>query len=164
MQPAAREIFPGPTVTFVRERSIYISRTATAEFAFENNRARSRRAAPGRGRAARPEPLCRLVRGELRPRLRFRRPACPRREEAEDVTAEVFHQALAGLAGFEWQGTPFVAWLLGIASHLVARRWQLPVAPKPCWTNWKWRRLPTRPNGRRCSRSCWNGCPRISAM
>ena len=48
----------------------------------------------------------------------------PSREEAEDVTAEVFHQALAGLAGFEWQGTPFVAWLLGIASHLVARRWQ----------------------------------------
>jgi RNA polymerase sigma-70 factor, ECF subfamily len=48
----------------------------------------------------------------------------PGREEAEDVTSEVFHQALAGLAGFEWQGTPFVAWLLGIASHLVARRWQ----------------------------------------
>ena len=48
----------------------------------------------------------------------------PSREEAEDVTAEVFHQALAGITGFEWQGTPFVAWLLGIASHLVARRWQ----------------------------------------
>lgn len=48
----------------------------------------------------------------------------PSREEAEDVTAEVFHQALAGLPTFEWQGTPFVAWLLGIASHLIARRWQ----------------------------------------
>lgn len=48
----------------------------------------------------------------------------PTREEAEDVTAEVFHQALAGLASFEWQGTPFVAWLLGIASHLIAGRWQ----------------------------------------
>ena len=48
----------------------------------------------------------------------------PTREEAEDVTAEVFHQALAGLARFEWQGAPFVAWLLGIASHLIARRWQ----------------------------------------
>jgi len=48
----------------------------------------------------------------------------PNREEAEDVTAEVFQQALAGLAGFQWQGTPFVAWLLGIAAHLVARRWQ----------------------------------------
>jgi len=48
----------------------------------------------------------------------------PSREEAEDVTAEVFHQALSGLASFEWQGTPFVAWLLGIAVHLIARRWQ----------------------------------------
>ena len=48
----------------------------------------------------------------------------PTREEAEDITAEVFHQALAGLAGFQWQGTPFIAWLLGIGSHLVARRWQ----------------------------------------
>jgi RNA polymerase sigma-70 factor, ECF subfamily len=48
----------------------------------------------------------------------------PSREEAEDVTAEVFHQALAGLASFEWQGTPFAAWLLGIASHLIAHRWQ----------------------------------------
>ena len=48
----------------------------------------------------------------------------PSREEAEDLTAEVFHQALAGLAKFEWQGTPFAAWLLGIASHLIAHRWQ----------------------------------------
>lgn len=48
----------------------------------------------------------------------------PSREEAEDLTAEVFHQALSGLAGFEWQGAPFIAWLLGIASNLVARRWQ----------------------------------------
>lgn len=48
----------------------------------------------------------------------------PGREEAEDVTAEVFQQALAGLPRFEWQGTPFVAWLLGIASHLIARRWE----------------------------------------
>ena len=48
----------------------------------------------------------------------------PRREEAEDLTGEVFHQALASLASFEWQGTPFAGWLLGIASHLIARRWQ----------------------------------------
>jgi RNA polymerase sigma-70 factor (ECF subfamily) len=46
------------------------------------------------------------------------------REEAEDVTAEVFQQALAGLGGFEWRGAPFIAWLLGIASHLVARYWK----------------------------------------
>lgn len=48
----------------------------------------------------------------------------PSREEAEDLTAEVFHQALASLAKFEWQRTPFAAWLLGIASHLIAHRWQ----------------------------------------
>jgi RNA polymerase sigma-70 factor (ECF subfamily) len=48
----------------------------------------------------------------------------PSREEAEDLTAEVFHQALASLGGFEWQGTPFAAWLIRIASHLLARRWQ----------------------------------------
>lgn len=48
----------------------------------------------------------------------------PSREEAEDVTSEVFHQALAGLASFEWRDTPFVGWLLGIASNLIARRWQ----------------------------------------
>jgi RNA polymerase sigma-70 factor (ECF subfamily) len=52
----------------------------------------------------------------------------PGREEAEDVTAEVFQQALAGLAGFEWQGTPFIAWLLGIAAHLVAKRWKIAAA------------------------------------
>jgi len=48
----------------------------------------------------------------------------PGRDEAEDLTAEVFHQALASLANFEWQGTPFAGWLLGIASHLIAGRWQ----------------------------------------
>ena len=48
----------------------------------------------------------------------------PGREEAEDVTAEVFQQALAGLSRFEWRGTPFIAWLLGIAAHLVAKRWK----------------------------------------
>ena len=47
----------------------------------------------------------------------------PTREEAEDLTA-VFHQAIAGLDRFEWQGTPFVGWLLGIAANLLAKRWQ----------------------------------------
>jgi RNA polymerase sigma-70 factor (ECF subfamily) len=48
----------------------------------------------------------------------------PSRQEAEDVTAEVFQQALAGLGGFEWRDKPLVAWLLGIASHQVARHWK----------------------------------------
>lgn len=47
------------------------------------------------------------------------------REEAQDLTSEVFHQALAGLPRFEWRGSPFVAWLLGIAAHAIADRWQL---------------------------------------
>ena len=46
------------------------------------------------------------------------------REEAEDATAEVFHQALANLGRFEWRGTPFVAWLMGIAAHVLASRWR----------------------------------------
>ena len=31
------------------------------------------------------------------------------RGEAEDLTAEVFHHALANLGRFEWRGVPFVA-------------------------------------------------------
>ena len=44
--------------------------------------------------------------------------------EAEDLTAEVFHQALANLARFEWRGVPFAAWLLQIARNALADRWQ----------------------------------------
>jgi RNA polymerase sigma-70 factor, ECF subfamily len=43
---------------------------------------------------------------------------------AEDVTSEVFEQALANLRKFEWRGTPFVAWLLRIASNALADRWR----------------------------------------
>ena len=46
------------------------------------------------------------------------------RSEAEDVTAEVFHQALAKLGHFQWRGIPFVAWLLRIAANTLADRWQ----------------------------------------
>jgi RNA polymerase sigma-70 factor (ECF subfamily) len=46
------------------------------------------------------------------------------RDEAQDLTAEVFHQALAGLPRFEWRGLPFAAWLLGIAAHVLSDRWQ----------------------------------------
>jgi RNA polymerase sigma-70 factor (ECF subfamily) len=42
------------------------------------------------------------------------------RPEAEDVTADVFREALASLGNFEWRGAPFVAWLLRIASRAVA--------------------------------------------
>jgi RNA polymerase sigma-70 factor (ECF subfamily) len=46
------------------------------------------------------------------------------RAEAEDLTAEVFHHALANLGRFEWRGVPFVAWLLQIARNALADRWQ----------------------------------------
>ena len=52
----------------------------------------------------------------------------PGRAEAEDVTAEVFHQALGSLASFEWDGTPFIAWLLGIAARVLAQRWRRSMA------------------------------------
>jgi RNA polymerase sigma-70 factor (ECF subfamily) len=44
------------------------------------------------------------------------------RSEAEETTAEVFHQALANISRFEWRGKPFVAWLLRIASNTIADR------------------------------------------
>lgn len=44
------------------------------------------------------------------------------RSEAEDVTSEVFHDALKHLPGFEWRGTPFVAWLYRIAANVLADR------------------------------------------
>lgn len=46
------------------------------------------------------------------------------RDEAQDVTAEVFHEALANLSQFEWRGTPFIAWLLRIAANAIADRWK----------------------------------------
>jgi RNA polymerase sigma-70 factor (ECF subfamily) len=42
------------------------------------------------------------------------------RHEAEDLTADVFREALAGIGKFEWRGVPFAAWLLGIAARVIA--------------------------------------------
>src|SRR3989442_12486097 len=39
------------------------------------------------------------------------------RDEAEDLTSEVFHQALANLARFEWRGVPLPARPLPLAAH-----------------------------------------------
>lgn len=44
------------------------------------------------------------------------------REEAEDVTSEVFQRALANLRRFEWRGAPFAAWLYRLAAHAVSDR------------------------------------------
>jgi len=48
--------------------------------------------------------------------------ACGNRDAAEDVTAEVFHRALASLPRYEWRGVPFGAWLMRIAANAVADR------------------------------------------
>jgi RNA polymerase sigma-70 factor, ECF subfamily len=46
------------------------------------------------------------------------------RTEAEDVTSEVFQQALGALPRFEWRGAPLGAWLIRIAANAVADRFE----------------------------------------
>ena len=48
----------------------------------------------------------------------------PSRQEAEDLTSDVFHQALENLGRFEWRGAPFAAWLYRIAVNAIADRWR----------------------------------------
>jgi RNA polymerase sigma-70 factor (ECF subfamily) len=48
----------------------------------------------------------------------------PSRQEAEDLTSDVFHQALENLGRFEWRGAPFAAWLYRIAANGIADRWR----------------------------------------
>jgi RNA polymerase sigma-70 factor, ECF subfamily len=44
------------------------------------------------------------------------------RDEAQDITADVFHLALKSLPRFEWRGIPFAGWLFRIASNEIADR------------------------------------------
>ena len=44
------------------------------------------------------------------------------RDEAEDVTSEVFEQALTQINRYEWRGVPFGHWLFRIASARIADR------------------------------------------
>ena len=44
------------------------------------------------------------------------------RNEAEDLTADVFRKALQSLPRFKWTGAPFATWLFRIASNLIADR------------------------------------------
>src|ERR1700704_2660112 len=46
------------------------------------------------------------------------------RTAAEDVTAEVFHKALAALPGFQFLGVPFAAWLFRIAGNAITDRFK----------------------------------------
>src|SRR6266436_4920080 len=45
------------------------------------------------------------------------------REEAEDVTSEVFHHALTNITRYDWRGIPFSAWLIRIAANIITDRW-----------------------------------------
>jgi DNA-directed RNA polymerase specialized sigma24 family protein len=60
------------------------------------------------------------------------------RSDAQDLTAEVFQQALANLGRFEWRGVPFAAWLYRIAAnavtdhhHRTVRDQNVPPHPEP---------------------------------
>jgi len=46
------------------------------------------------------------------------------RAATEDLTSEVFRKALANIDRFKWTGAPFGAWLLRIASNVMADRAQ----------------------------------------
>jgi RNA polymerase sigma-70 factor (ECF subfamily) len=53
------------------------------------------------------------------------------RQEAEDLTAEVFEHALANLSRFEWRGVPFAVWLFRIAANAIADRWKQVAKQRP---------------------------------
>jgi RNA polymerase sigma-70 factor (ECF subfamily) len=42
------------------------------------------------------------------------------RDQAQDLTADVFHSALKNLPRFQWRGMPFVTWLYRIAANAIA--------------------------------------------
>ncbi len=46
------------------------------------------------------------------------------RDAAQDLTADVFHRALANIGKYEPRGVPFVAWLFRIASNAIADKWK----------------------------------------
>src|SRR5436853_207691 len=46
------------------------------------------------------------------------------RSEAQDLTSEVFHHALANLRRYEYRGISFAAWLYRIAANAIADRAQ----------------------------------------
>jgi len=46
------------------------------------------------------------------------------RAAAEDITSQVFEQALRTIGRFEWRGVPVAAWLFRIASNALADHWR----------------------------------------
>jgi RNA polymerase sigma-70 factor (ECF subfamily) len=43
-----------------------------------------------------------------------------RKADAEDIVAQVMFEAVKGIKRYEYQGRPIIAWLFGIAHHLIA--------------------------------------------
>ncbi len=48
------------------------------------------------------------------------------RQSAEDLASDTFQRALEGLAGFEWRGVPYSAWLYKVAANLMAKQRRRP--------------------------------------
>jgi RNA polymerase sigma-70 factor (ECF subfamily) len=46
------------------------------------------------------------------------------RVTAEDLTADVFHKALANLPKYEWRGAPLAAWLFRIATNAISDQYK----------------------------------------
>jgi RNA polymerase sigma-70 factor (ECF subfamily) len=46
------------------------------------------------------------------------------RSVAEDITSQVFEQALRSIGRFEWRGAPFSAWLYRMAANALADHWR----------------------------------------
>ena len=46
------------------------------------------------------------------------------RAAAEDITSQVFEQALSTIGRFEWRGVPLSAWLFRIAANALADHWR----------------------------------------
>lgn len=46
------------------------------------------------------------------------------RDAAQDLTADVFHRALANIGKYESRGVPFAAWLFRIAANAIADKWK----------------------------------------
>jgi RNA polymerase sigma-70 factor (ECF subfamily) len=46
------------------------------------------------------------------------------RDAAQDLTADVFHRALANIGKYESRGVPFDAWMFRIAANAIADKWK----------------------------------------
>jgi len=53
------------------------------------------------------------------------------RSDAQDITGDVFQNALANLQSFEWRGAPFAAWLYRIAGNAIADHFRRKSRPLP---------------------------------